>query len=894
MTRIRANLSTFYLGYLNERSRGNVDMEQYNFSLSQLHNMYQKVTGGLFKRLGTHAIAAVQPEVYYPEYQKTFPYTVGNKKFLCLLYVRTNSHQKEFFSIKFYTMNGVLTDNNGQEIVLDVLEIPHNLDIKSTFNNISTFQAASTLFVVSPPNDVETWPQLSSIKPKEDDNVNPFEIKPVDFSFLPLGPQFPYALQPARDGGKVQDGNFFLEAYSNKSSFSITTDTEDQKSTITFTYVYLTETEAKDFASQFLNRLVMLSYSAKNDDEPDLTWCVKVTDTTLVAVDEQSYYVKLNCTALPDLCPQAAEGGVQPLPTYVENAAAKDPSQNRILVTRWYSSICILDHASKGMPTMFELHDNRLFASGSAEAPAYLWGSSRSKNDWFDFSTGPKPGDSVREKLSLKWAEHINWMISGSNLFIGTDEGIFMVGSGPFNDETITPANFYFKNIGRTCACSVLPAAGPDNVFFVDSSERSLCEIAFTSDNQYKINELSMLSDDLMQNKIIKIAYVHSPNKLIFCLLEDGTLCSMSCLKNNNIFSWASHSIGGVGRIVDIHSTPDVNGDILWLTTRRHLEDLEKEVLCLEYIKDQRNPEENFYVDFGREYEILRTINTMSANLPWMLTSSIRLSTDSAINCICMLDPEREHFVSGVFALDHCSLEYVKEENNLFYYEVKDRWGTRVNDINDMLENNTYEDVQMFVEAKLKRIVVDPHTQEVVVEIEATDPNFTGVALFTDTFLVTHDYFFVDYNSQPSEKMSMEDGRPTYVNAAYYLEPVEPSKYKVYTDSDRSKPLRLAEKQTTYGRGKIFIQLPQSATLNVLGAPYPKSSSDASIMTNENMRLDYLADSLHITWFRLDKFPLLPDLANKKYAAFSKWSIINIVYICEIKKDAYGHDRYCT
>jgi hypothetical protein len=900
---MRINHSLFQIGYLNEKSRGNVDIEMYNDSFGELQNIFPKVTGGLFKRTGTRCVDVLTGNnvgAPYNLHVRSFPFFLGEQRINVLFFLRRNAPYA-YISAKFFTIDGSIKVQN-QDFVADIIRIRGtDKQISDLLTNMVVFQGAQTLFITfgadNLPDDFAAEDDIGhfiTIKKNSDDNI-PYAVSPLRYSFVPFGEAMPYALRPT-DAKNVENGTCEIRLYGNKSSYKIT-ESDNQKYEVEVTYVYLSNAEATRLSQSLPGKLVMLSYDG-GENKPTESWCLTVTSASSEMQSPGNYYLKLQCTVLPDLCPKAAKGGVQPLPTYIEPTALEgEANTNNILVFRWNCSLITANDSpiqkiTDANPTNFEMHDNRLFVSGSKQAPTFIWGSSRSKNDWFDFTPGVNSGDGIREKLTIRYSENVHWIIDGPDLFLGTKEGIYAIRST--DHDAISPVNFRSERISPIAASKIKPVLGQSGVFFVDASQRSLYEIIKDQNGEYDTNEISLLSDDLMQKKIIKLAYANSPNKLLFVLLDDGTFCTLSYLKTNGMFPWAYHNLGGNCVIMDLHVAPDSEGDIVWFTTKRLINGTEK--ICIEYLKDKRKLDENYYVDFGKEFEL--TFNVIAAANRDQLKISSNQNIFSFLldqdhrkvifHALPENDPQdpndRAHLVSGPLALDYMLLQQIDPNQ----YVVKDRWQN--NCIAMEISGNTHSfrcDVNLFVETTVQQWIIEDN--HLLLKNLTKPPNNVEIEVkFIDTHLKDHNGVYIDYNAQPGEIWSVDENNdPTYSAKPFYLQQVgNTNDYLVFLDDEFTDQLTLMPESMVNPNATLFI----FASVPLITIP-TGAYRETQLMLQNNISLDQIPlTTLYSSRVKINKIVNVP-LENLHLLAYASTQNTNILKIAQIIEDDYGNPR---
>ena len=103
----------------------------------------------------------------------------------------------------------------------------------------------------------------------------------------------------------------------------------------------------------------------------------------------------------------------------------------------------------------------------------------------------------------------------------------------------------------------VKPVVCEDCVLFVDRAGRSVRKYSYKIDDDgYGGTDVSVLSTSVFAGReIVSWAYQQYPNRTCWCVLNDGTLASITFDKDQNVTSWATHTLGEHIFVRDIAST---------------------------------------------------------------------------------------------------------------------------------------------------------------------------------------------------------------------------------------------------------------------------------------------------------------------------------------------------
>lgn len=305
---------------------------------------------------------------------------------------------------------------------------------------------------------------------------------------------------------------------------------------------------------------IMLNYTSSDSDQPNLSWLIEIEDikslvnTTGGGSSLIPMILAFQYKFVDEYCPTTT---ITDTDTISDHSLEKTIRQDLPQVIKIDDTA--LRYLNTAQPSSFRfdlladyndsfvtagVYENRLYLGGTDRNPNVIVASSRTYQDWLNFSTGSLAGDGLIENISSDYGvQLIKWLCGSSKLFIGTSDGVFIFGSNTLNDEAVTPANARAKQISSVPVGELQPLRGLDSVFFVDSSGKKIYEILY-DEQQYAVNELSLLSRELYQSGIKSHAYMQIPQKLYWACMNDGTLISMSYLKNINSLSATQQVLG--------------------------------------------------------------------------------------------------------------------------------------------------------------------------------------------------------------------------------------------------------------------------------------------------------------------------------------------------------------
>lgn len=121
----------------------------------------------------------------------------------------------------------------------------------------------------------------------------------------------------------------------------------------------------------------------------------------------------------------------------------------------------------------------------------------------------------------------------------------------------------------------------------------------FESDG-YDGNDLSVLSRHLLKKREVKEwAFAQEPDDVIWAVMSDGILCTLTYLREHRVWGWARHETKGTVESVAVIPDEDARRDIVYFVVRREINgQMRRYIETLEeYIDDPM--EDAYFVDCG-------------------------------------------------------------------------------------------------------------------------------------------------------------------------------------------------------------------------------------------------------------------------------------------------------
>lgn len=212
---------------------------------------------------------------------------------------------------------------------------------------------------------------------------------------------------------------------------------------------------------------------------------------------------------------------------------------------------------------LLTIWQQRLVAAASAKLPFTFWFSTT--GDLYNFHTyRPQNSDDAFEAtMAATRATRVRHLLAEKWLLAFTDTGEFVVDAagGAFAYNTIS-----IKQTSSVGAHpDIVPVTTESDVLFVAADARSVYKLDYTLErDSVTPTNLSVRALHLAAaHRIVRIAYQRHPDSVLWCLLADGTLASLTYFPDEQVCGWARHTLsGGAGlRAVDIFAADSIRSD---------------------------------------------------------------------------------------------------------------------------------------------------------------------------------------------------------------------------------------------------------------------------------------------------------------------------------------------
>lgn len=224
-----------------------------------------------------------------------------------------------------------------------------------------------------------------------------------------------------------------------------------------------------------------------------------------------------------------------------------------------------------GYPSLGIFHQERLVLAATRHSPQTLWMSQPAS--WHDFSTSipTKDSDAITVTLASKEINAIQGLASRGDLLIFTAGGEWAAKAGAKTD-VFTPSSIVITPSGYRGSHRLAPLDVGDVTLFVQRQGTTVRSMGYSLEiDGYSSSDISILAAHMFENNpVVAWAYQQTPWSIVWCVLADGTVGTLTLQREHQVTAWTRQIFGAQGHKVEgVCCIPGDVQDDLYLAVRR-------------------------------------------------------------------------------------------------------------------------------------------------------------------------------------------------------------------------------------------------------------------------------------------------------------------------------------
>lgn len=244
-----------------------------------------------------------------------------------------------------------------------------------------------------------------------------------------------------------------------------------------------------------------------------------------------------------------------------------DPGGTPDFSNPWTLSAVNLFGASNNYPTACAFYQQRLLYANTNTLPTTTWGSQTGLYDNFDISVPGVDTDSFSFKMTGQ-QDVIQHLLSLGTLLVftyGTINSVQGDQSGAISPSAINPHRESVHG-----ASFLRPLLVGDNALYCQAQGAIIRDIGFNFQvDGYRGDDITVFATHLFDNyTLVDWAYQSVPNSIVWAVRSDGTLLSLTYVKEQQILAWSHHDTAA-GFYENVACVPEGNQVSVYVVTNR-------------------------------------------------------------------------------------------------------------------------------------------------------------------------------------------------------------------------------------------------------------------------------------------------------------------------------------
>jgi hypothetical protein len=246
--------------------------------------------------------------------------------------------------------------------------------------------------------------------------------------------------------------------------------------------------------------------------------------------------------------------------------------------------------------------EQRLAFASTVNEPQAVWLSQSASYENFGSSSPARASDAVTFRIKAKQVNEIRSMVSTRGLLLLTSGAEWIV-TGDGSGAPITPSQIKVDNQGYRGAATVQPIVVGNTVLFAQGRGGVVRDFSYEFTNDaYTGKDLTILARHLFAGKEITAwAYAQAPHSIVWVVLNDGSMVSLTYMKEHDVWAWTQHESHGA-TFEDVAVIAEGDEDVPYFLVRREIDGAFVRYIERLHTRAMADIVDAFFVDSGLTY----------------------------------------------------------------------------------------------------------------------------------------------------------------------------------------------------------------------------------------------------------------------------------------------------
>jgi len=261
-------------------------------------------------------------------------------------------------------------------------------------------------------------------------------------------------------------------------------------------------------------------------------------------------------------------------------------------------------NAAGKYPRCVTFVEQRLAFASTKDDPQAVWLSQSANYENFGYSQPSKASDAVTFRIKAREVNEIRGMIPMRGLLLLTSGAEWVV-SGGTQSDAISPSAVKIDNQGFRGAAKVQPIIVGNTVLFAQNRGGVVRDFSYQyTEDAFVGRDLTILARHLFENKdIVSWAYSQAPYSIAWVVLDDGSLVSLTYMKEHEVWAWTHHESEAGAFFEDVIVISEGKENVPYFIVRRTINGETRRFIERLHTRVFATVEDAFFVDCGLTYE---------------------------------------------------------------------------------------------------------------------------------------------------------------------------------------------------------------------------------------------------------------------------------------------------
>lgn len=286
----------------------------------------------------------------------------------------------------------------------------------------------------------------------------------------------------------------------------------------------------------------------------------------------------------------------------------------------------------RGWPGCVSFFQQRLAFGGSSSEPQTAWLSEIGVYDGFRVDTPVAGDNAIQFAIDSQQINEVRHLVQLRDLVVlGSGAEWLLRGS---NDSGLTPDNVTVNAQGYRGASHNRPLVVGNSIVYVQSRGSIIRDLGYQFEvDGYVGNDLTLFSNHLFRGKtVVDWSYAQEPESIIWVVLDDGSLLSLTYVKEQQVWGWARHDSGD-GLFKAVCTVPEGDEDAVYFVIERVIDGSTVRYVERMASRAFTGLTECFFVDSGLTYDGRHTgatTMTLTGGTTWGYPESLTLTASAS------------------------------------------------------------------------------------------------------------------------------------------------------------------------------------------------------------------------------------------------------------------------